>query len=193
MDKAYQNYRKTNKRSKSVKKQTHGRSNNHRGKHHTQHTSSVVDPPNFQGEWDAPLTFGKQRRAGNTKRAKSSKHSNQVQKQAQKVAEPQKPIEEKKTIEELHKEFKKQRKVKHIDTFMDIDEEFAELPKRLRTRITKKQLHYVMNNTTMGDVIGHLMNNEKHAIIKAPKTRIQKFNPSNQKSDVRTCMLTLCR
>jgi len=59
----------------------------------------------------------------------------------------------------------------------DIDVAFKELPKRLRTRITKKQMSYIKNNTTMGDIISHLMTNEKSGIVKAPKEKSHRYVP----------------
>jgi hypothetical protein len=89
----------------------------------------------------------------------------------------------KKTIEEYYKEIKKSRRIKHIETTDDIDVAFSELPKRLRTRITKKQLHYVMNNTTLGDIVGHLIDQEKVGIVKAPRQKQHKYTPGKNMAE----------
>jgi hypothetical protein len=133
-------------------------------------------------DWDRPLTFEESKEPI---RAKKPKDPHKLNLSLDPSREKSGGFEKiPKTIEEMHKEFKKKRKIKHIETSMDIDEEFAQLPKRLRTRVTKKQLHYVMNNTTMGDIVSHLMSQQKFGIMRAPKTKIQKFNPSNKKEKV---------
>lgn len=93
------------------------------------------------------------------------------------------PIPKNKTREEIYKEFKKSRRIKHIETSDDIDVAFQDLPKRLRTRITKKQLRYVMNSTTMGDIVGHLIDNEKSGIVKAPKQKEHKYTPGKNMAE----------
>jgi len=100
-------------------------------------------------------------------------------KSTQNLHEDKKP----KTREEIYKEFKKKRLIKNIEVATDIDEEFKALPKRLRTRITNKQMEYIKNNTTMGDIIGHLLTNEKSGIVKAPKEKSHKYVSGRNKAE----------
>jgi len=109
---------------------------------------------------------------------------------------PSKPlIEEEKsfntmTLEQRYKEAKKKAKIKNIELSEDIDTKFAELPKRLRTRITKKQLHYIMNNTTMSDIITHLIDNNKVGIRKLPPQRTYHYNKKQYLLDLANNMNT---
>lgn len=95
------------------------------------------------------------------------------------TSEPPKKL----TREEIYKDFKKKRKIKNVEVSEDIDVAFKELPKRLRTRITKKQMEFIKNNTTMGDIIGHLMDNNKRGIIKAPKEKSHKYVPGKNMAE----------
>lgn len=63
-----------------------------------------------------------------------------------------------------------------------IDEKFAQLPKRLRTRITKKQMNFVMNNTTMGDIIDHLIKNKKVGIVRAPGQKEHRYGAGKNRA-----------
>ena len=40
-----------------------------------------------------------------------------------------------------------------------------------------------MNNTTMGDIVSHLINNDKTGIVKAPKQREHKYTPGKNMAE----------
>ena len=117
----YEKYKKENRRSKSQ----------HKGKKKKQEKGSKQT----NNDWDKEIQFSTPLASKRTSKSKPKINDPAPSPVQPKItpSEPPKP----KTIEELHKEFKKKRKIKHIETSDDIDQAFKELPKRLRTRITK--------------------------------------------------------
>lgn len=185
MDKAYDRYKKTFRRSKSTKKVSK------KTKEISQRNKSEVrieseEESKARNDWDAPLVF-------DNKNQKKSKKPKIVKQETQKPETTQEAktsnVTEKKSLAEIYEEIRKKRKIKHIELSEDIDEKFAQLPKRLRTRITKKQLNYVMNHTTMGDIISHLITNEKQGIVKAPKQKSHHYVPGQNMAEQVTDLL----
>lgn len=139
--------------------------------------------------WDAPLQFEDNSKRATQEKAKKSKSTTRIGNAKIEAPNPTvEQIEALKTmsLEEKYRELKKKRKIKNIGTHLisltgnielqdDIDVKFKELPKRLRTRITQKQMRYIMNNTTMSDIIGHLISQNKTGIKVLPPQRKFKY------------------